>query len=169
MIRGSGNLEQRFDVRAPPKYLFRRRHSPPSHLLYNMHSNKFVRWFGFPTLLPFILLVSSLDVTRFSNRTINATQCLNNIKHIEYIAHGPVPAPPTAANISGEGIKSLQLMAFNELFEVALFSSLISNISSDQPGFIIDDEKTRNILLSTLRRILAVSVNFALMVYMLKE
>ncbi|KAI5917681.1 sexual development protein [Camillea tinctor] len=43
-----------------------------------------------------------------------------------------LPPPPT---LSAAGITNFQLIAFNENFEVAFFSSLIENITNNVPGF----------------------------------
>ncbi|KAI1637825.1 hypothetical protein F4809DRAFT_640115 [Biscogniauxia mediterranea] len=43
-----------------------------------------------------------------------------------------LPPPPT---LSEAGIANFQLIAFNENFEVAFFSSLIENITNSVPGF----------------------------------
>jgi hypothetical protein len=118
-----------------------------------MHPTQALPALWFLIFTPFISPSSALDLG-LSNRTLNTTQCLDNI---ERIAHGRIPAASAPLNISSEGIKSLQLIAFNELFEIAFFSSLISNISSDEPGFIVRDERRRDGILRTLRRILAVS------------
>lgn len=63
------------------------------------------------------------------------------------------PPPPKLANSS---LTAFQLIAFNENFEVAFFSSLRDNITNNAPGFQLDDHKKRDELLSILEAVIAV-------------
>jgi hypothetical protein len=81
------------------------------------------------------------------------------LQKIERLAHGRVPSSRIPLNISSEGIKSLQLLAFNELFEIAFFSSLVTNISTEQPGFEVEDMEEKSLILETLTTIVAVSTS----------
>ncbi|KAG6359519.1 hypothetical protein INS49_013040 [Diaporthe citri] len=60
--------------------------------------------------------------------------------------------PPKLASSS---LTAFQLIAFNENFEVAFFSSLRDNITSNAPGFQLDDQKKRDDLLSILEAVIA--------------
>ena len=77
---------------------------------------------------------------------------------IEQNAHGTLPngAPPPV--ISNRGILNLKLIAFNELFEVAFFSELITNITENVDGYRFTDDDDRTQTLSWLKVILAVSL-----------
>lgn len=53
-------------------------------------------------------------------------------------AHGSLPdGPPPAKTPSMNSMTSLQLIAFNELFEVAFFTQLLGNITDNVPGYEI--------------------------------
>ncbi|KAI0022623.1 sexual development protein [Xylariomycetidae sp. FL0641] len=54
---------------------------------------------------------------------------------IEKQAGGLLPNAPPPPELSDAGITNFQLIAFNENFEVAFFSSLIDNITNHVPGF----------------------------------
>lgn len=83
----------------------------------------------------------------------NSTQ----LDQIEANAHGTLPNGPPPPVISNKGIVNLQLIAFNELFEVAFFNSLLTNITDNVPGYQFSDEEERNVTLRNLNAILAVS------------
>ncbi|KAH6665664.1 putative sexual development protein [Halenospora varia] len=85
----------------------------------------------------------------------NPTQLLA----IETQAHGSLPIAPAstapAAPLHADTITSLQLVAFNELFEVAFFTSLIQNITNNVPGYEIQDGAKKKFLLANLMAIQA--------------
>jgi len=83
--------------------------------------------------------------------TPNAAQLLA----IEELAHGTLPNGTPPPTISPEGITNLQFINFNENFEVAFFSSLIHNISTNAPGFQINDDKEKTFILEVLIAVLA--------------
>lgn len=64
---------------------------------------------------------------------------------------------PPPANISKAGITNLQLIAFNELFEVAFFKQLLSNITNEVEGFFLSEDDDRDFIVDSLTTILAVS------------
>lgn len=73
---------------------------------------------------------------------------------VETLAHGTLTNgnPPPPGSISDLGITSLQLVNFNENFEVFFFDSLIKNITSAQSGsgFYIPDQDERNFVIQAL-------------------
>lgn len=77
-------------------------------------------------------------------------------KLIEQNAHGTLPNGVPPPVISDRGIVNLQLIAFNELFEVAFFNSLVNNITNNVTGYTFSDTAERGIVLSALKAILAV-------------
>jgi hypothetical protein len=81
------------------------------------------------------------------------------VTSIEQAAGGTLSNAPPPPSISQEGITNLKLIAFNELFEVAFFSELLSNITNNVPGYVIDDRKERRFLIDTITAVLAVSFN----------
>ena len=74
---------------------------------------------------------------------------------IEKIARGTLPngALPTHLNASSVGVFSV--IATNELFEVAYFTSLINNITNNVPGYEIGSPKVREFVLNTLTTVQA--------------
>jgi hypothetical protein len=83
------------------------------------------------------------------------------ITDIEKAAHGSIPiafpAAPAAAHApAADTITSLELIAFNELFEVAFFTELIANITNNVPGYKFDtDIDTKTFVLTALTAIQA--------------
>ena len=61
------------------------------------------------------------------------------------LPNGPPPAPPTQ-----DSITSLQLIAFNELFEVAFFTELLANITNNVDGYCIDHADARDFIIEAL-------------------
>ncbi|KAF2874235.1 hypothetical protein BDV95DRAFT_626997 [Massariosphaeria phaeospora] len=58
------------------------------------------------------------------------------VQKIQMDADGPLSnAPPPDKGPSADGITSLKLVAFNELFEVAYFNELIYNVTEKVPGY----------------------------------
>lgn len=82
----------------------------------------------------------------------------SQLNQIEANAHGTLPNGPPPPTISNMGIVNLQLIAFNELFEVAFFHELFTNITDNVPGYQFSDEEERNVTLRNLKAILAVSL-----------
>ncbi|KAL8690721.1 MAG: hypothetical protein Q9218_003903 [Villophora microphyllina] len=58
---------------------------------------------------------------------------------IQKKAGGYLPNGPLPTTLSDSAITSLQLIATNELFEVAFFSDLLSNITTNTPGYQLED------------------------------
>jgi hypothetical protein len=76
---------------------------------------------------------------------------------IEELAHGTLPngPPPPPGAISAEGITNLQLINFNENFEVAFFASLLNNVTTNVAGFQISDATEKNFVIEVLTAVLA--------------
>lgn len=81
----------------------------------------------------------------------------SQLELIEQNAHGTLPNAPPPPVISDMGILNLQLIAFNELFEVAFFNGLITNITKNVEGYQFSTAQERDHVLRALRAILAVS------------
>ncbi|KAE8370952.1 hypothetical protein BDV27DRAFT_165084 [Aspergillus caelatus] len=77
------------------------------------------------------------------------------LKKIQLRAHGTLPNTPLPSKISKDGIANLQLIAFNELFEVAFFNELLLNITKSVPGYLIPNPKKRDFIIESLVAILA--------------
>lgn len=82
----------------------------------------------------------------------------SELKEIEQNAHGTLPNGPPPPVISDLGIVNLKLIAFNELFEVAFFDELITNITENVKGYTFPDENSRKFVLEALQAILAVNI-----------
>ncbi|KAL5116116.1 hypothetical protein ACEQ8H_006012 [Pleosporales sp. CAS-2024a] len=54
---------------------------------------------------------------------------------IQIQAHGTLPNGPPPPSLSAEGITNLKLIALNELFEVAFFTELMSNLTAKIQGY----------------------------------
>jgi hypothetical protein len=83
------------------------------------------------------------------------TPAASQLAAIETQAHGSLPAgnapPPTP---QADTLTSLRLIAFNELFEVSYFTTLLGLIKSKAPGFW-DDSRDMNFLIEALTAVQA--------------
>ncbi|EOD50000.1 putative sexual development protein [Neofusicoccum parvum UCRNP2] len=77
------------------------------------------------------------------------------IDDIQEIAGGTLPNGGGGAPPSADALTSLRLIAFNELFEVAFFTSLLQNITHNVPGFDVKAATALNVNLDDLIIILA--------------
>ncbi len=57
------------------------------------------------------------------------------LQEVSTVAGGTIPNGALPTNISASGTQALQLIAANELFEVAYFSELLSNITNGVDGY----------------------------------
>lgn len=74
---------------------------------------------------------------------------------IQQAAGGTLSNATPPASVSSDGITSLQLVAFNELFEVAFFTSLLQNITSNTTGYEVYDASARSTLIEALAAVQA--------------
>ncbi|CAO1615291.1 unnamed protein product [Parajaminaea phylloscopi] len=74
---------------------------------------------------------------------------------IQVAAHGTLPNGPLPNKLSEEEKTSLQLVALNELFEVAFFTSLLYNVTNTVDGFTDFQGETQDYVVKTLQSILA--------------
>lgn len=77
------------------------------------------------------------------------------LKSIETAAHGTLPDGPLPTHISNISATIWQIIAFNELFEVAYFSDLIDNITKSAPGYEIGSPAARHVILNSLKAVQA--------------
>lgn len=75
---------------------------------------------------------------------------------IQQEAGGQLSNAPPPPKLASSSLTAFQLIAFNENFEVAFFSSLIDNITNNVSGFELNDQKKRDELLSVLEAVKAV-------------
>jgi len=74
---------------------------------------------------------------------------------IEQQAHGTLPNGPPPPSITADTATSLELIAFNELFEVAFFTELLSNVTNNVTGFQFADSNDRTTVITALTAIQA--------------
>ncbi|KAG0157700.1 hypothetical protein PDIDSM_4885 [Penicillium digitatum] len=79
----------------------------------------------------------------------------SELETIELNSYGTLPNGPPPIGISEGGIMNLKLIAFNELFEIAFFHQLITNITDKALGYRFTDEGDYDFVLNGLRAILA--------------
>lgn len=79
----------------------------------------------------------------------------NALINIQKQAYGTLPNGDLPKNISDTSAAIWSLVAFNELFEVAFFNSLINNITDNVPGYEVGSPAARTVVLSSLSAILA--------------
>ena len=73
----------------------------------------------------------------------------DQIKQVNVLAHGTEPNGG-APTLSADDLTSIQLIAFNEIFEVAFFTDLLFNVTNNVDGFGIPDAKTRASVIAAL-------------------
>jgi hypothetical protein len=69
----------------------------------------------------------------------------------EQQAHGTLPNGPLSKTLQPGDETIFELIAFNEFFEVAFFTSLLNNITHHVPGFFGDNEGINNFVINTLK------------------
>ncbi|KAI3393970.1 hypothetical protein diail_3449 [Diaporthe ilicicola] len=74
---------------------------------------------------------------------------------IQQKAGGQLPNSPPPPKLASSSLTAFQLIAFNENFEVAFFSSLKDNITNNASGYQVDDHAKRAELLSVLETVIA--------------
>lgn len=100
----------------------------------------------------------------FPNITPGSQEQLN----IETQAHGTLPNGPPPAPPKNDSLTSLQLIAFNEIFEVAFFTELVANITNNVDGYHIYHPGARDYIVKALTAVQAqeelhaLNANFAL-------
>lgn len=75
---------------------------------------------------------------------------------IQETAGGQLPNGPPPSKLAPSTLTAFQLIAFNENFEVAFYSSLIDNITSEAPGYDNLDDQSMEEVLEVLETIKAV-------------
>lgn len=75
---------------------------------------------------------------------------------IQQKAGGQLSNAPPPPKLAPSSLTAFQLIAFNENFEVAFFSSLIDNITNNVAGFEVGDSDKKGELLSILETVKAV-------------
>jgi len=68
---------------------------------------------------------------------------------VNVLAHGTEPNGPPPI-LEADDLTSFQLIAFNEVFEVAFFTDLLFNVTNNVTGFEVSDQKERQKLINAL-------------------
>lgn len=63
----------------------------------------------------------------------------DQLAEIQRLAGGTLPNQPLPTNLSQDAIATLKLLAHNELYEVAFFAELLTNITTAAPGYGAND------------------------------
>lgn len=68
---------------------------------------------------------------------------------VNVLAHGTEPNGG-APTLQADDLTSIQLIAFNEIFEVAFFTDLLFNVTNNVPGFGFQDQNLRQTVINAL-------------------
>ncbi|KAJ5909587.1 hypothetical protein N7504_004230 [Penicillium tannophilum] len=85
----------------------------------------------------------------------NIAQGSDALTEIEKQAHGTLPNGASPTEIADNSVAVWQLIAFNELFEVAYFSNLIENITDGISGYELASPAARNVITTALEAVRA--------------
>jgi hypothetical protein len=98
---------------------------------------------------------SSAGQTPFKFPLDNGFPNLSNqaLRNVEEAAHGTLPNGALSTTLNSTTV--FQLIAFNELFEVAFFTDLIYNITHHVPGYSIQSQVLYNYVVETLTAVQA--------------
>lgn len=77
------------------------------------------------------------------------------IKAIEAIAGGTLSNETPPPSISADTATTLEVIAFNEFFEKAFFSTFLRNVTDNVSGFEISDKDERDFIIKSLTKIVA--------------
>ena len=95
----------------------------------------------------------------FSYPLANGFPTLNKtaLAEVYKLAGGTLPNGALPSSLKAGGVQALQLIAANELFEVAYFSQLLANVTNNVPGYDIED---KDYVVNTLTAVVNVSPPF---------
>jgi hypothetical protein len=102
---------------------------------------------GFPQLSDSALQ----QVYEVSDRSLRAYQ-LSDVQ----AAGGTLPNTPLPTSLPADAVTTLQVIAYNEIFEVAFFSSLLANVTDGVDGYT-DLPMDKDYIISILTAVVAVS------------
>ncbi|KIX03689.1 uncharacterized protein Z518_07242 [Rhinocladiella mackenziei CBS 650.93] len=91
-----------------------------------------------------------------SNGFPNIASHSSQLNDIENQAHGTLPnGPPPPNRPADDDLTSLRLIAFNELWEVAFFTELLTNITQEVPGYQFQDQIQKQTVIDTVTAVQA--------------
>jgi hypothetical protein len=74
---------------------------------------------------------------------------------IEDLAHGTLPNGPPPPSLSTQGGINFQFLQFNEEFETVFFSSLLHNLTTNVPGYKLEDADQQKLVIEIITAVLA--------------
>ncbi len=80
------------------------------------------------------------------------------LAEIGSVAGGSLPNSPLPTKLTPTGTVTLQLIALNELFEVAYFTELLHNITTNVPGYDVSKYNTTYVT-ETIKAIMKVRIS----------
>lgn len=94
----------------------------------------------FSSILTVWALANLAATAPFSYPLANGFPKINTttLEEIFKLAGGTTPNVPPPTSLKKGGVQALQLIAANELFEIAFFTDLLHNITSGVPGYRAD-------------------------------
>jgi hypothetical protein len=106
----------------------------------------------------FSLLVSATPLFTYENNPLGNSfpdTSPDQLKNIQVQAHGSLSNGKPPPKVDPDTLTSLRFVAFNELFEVAFFTSLINNITNVVDGYQVWDPEARSSLIEVFTAIQA--------------
>lgn len=83
------------------------------------------------------------------------------LKQIQVLAGGSLPGGSLATQLTADATVTVQLLALNEIFEVAFFTDLLYNITNNVPGYTSFPSSTsRDYVINAITAIQNVSMSF---------
>ena len=103
-----------------------------------------------------VLSASAVAAAPFSYPLANGFPNLNAtaMAQVYKLAGGTLPNGALPSSLKANGVQALQLIAANEIFEVAYFTELLDNVTSNVLGYEIED---KDYIVKTLTAIVNVS------------
>ncbi|KAL9112954.1 MAG: hypothetical protein Q9227_002819 [Pyrenula ochraceoflavens] len=111
---------------------------------------------SFFSVVPFLAAFTAAAPPSFplSNGFPNPSPAALN--DIQQQALGTLPNGPPPTKLANSSCTSFQVIAFNEIHEVAFFSELLANITAHHPGdYAIHDPKKKDLVVKTITAIIA--------------
>jgi hypothetical protein len=106
----------------------------------------------------FSILVSAVPLFTYENNPLGNSfpnPSLDQLKDIQVQAHGSLSNGKPPSKADADTLTSLRFIAFNELFEVAFYTSLIYNITNVVEGYQVWDPEARSNLIKVFTAIQA--------------
>ena len=107
-------------------------------------------------LLPFLATFASAAPQSFPLKNGFPNPSPDVVNDIQQQALGTLPNGPAPAKLANSSCTSFQVIAFNEIHEVAFFTQLLANITAHHPGdYAIHDSKKKDLVVKTITAIVA--------------